>query len=56
MNLDISLLKKICETAGAPGHEKQIRDLIVQAIKPYTRKTKQELSKKWRQSRINPRK
>lgn len=36
MNLDISLLKAICETAGAPGHEKQIRDLIVKAIKPYT--------------------
>lgn len=35
MNLNISLLKKICETAGAPGHEKQIRDLIVKTIKPY---------------------
>lgn len=35
MKLNIKLLKNICETAGAPGHEKQIRDLIIKTIKPY---------------------
>ena len=35
MNIDVELLKTICETAGAPGHEKQIRDLIIGIIKPY---------------------
>lgn len=35
MNIDVALLKKICETAGAPGFEKQIRNLIIEVIKPY---------------------
>ncbi|MCL4161851.1 UNVERIFIED_CONTAM: hypothetical protein GTU68_065200 [Idotea baltica] len=33
--MNIDLLKNICETAGAPGFEKQIRDLIISQIKPY---------------------
>ena len=35
MKLDVGLLKVICETAGAPGFEKQIRDLIIGIINPY---------------------
>ena len=35
MNINTKLLKKICETPGAPGHEKQIRDLITTSIKPH---------------------
>jgi len=34
-DLNITLLKQICETAGAPGHEKMIRDLVVKTIQPY---------------------
>ena len=33
--MDIQLLKNICETAGAPGFEKQIRDLVISQIQPY---------------------
>jgi endoglucanase len=33
--MDSELLKKICETAGAPGFEKPIRDLIIEVIKPH---------------------
>lgn len=32
MNIDIPSLKAICETAGAPGHEIQIRNLIIEKI------------------------
>lgn len=35
MNIDVELLKTICETAGAPGFEKKIRDLIIGIIKPH---------------------
>jgi len=35
MKIDLPLLKKICETPGAPGFEKQIRELILHEIKPY---------------------
>lgn len=35
MDIHAELLKKICETAGAPGFEKQIRNLIIETIKPY---------------------
>src|ERR1700761_7643816 len=28
MPINVALLKKICETPGAPGHEQQIRQLI----------------------------
>jgi len=35
MNLDLSLLKTICEMPGAPGHEKRIRDFVVEQITPF---------------------
>lgn len=34
MSIDISLLKNICEIAGAPGFEKRIRDLVIQEVTP----------------------
>ncbi|MCH7415047.1 M42 family metallopeptidase [Belliella sp. R4-6] len=34
MNVDVSLLKQICEIAGAPGFEKRVRDLIVEIVTP----------------------
>lgn len=34
MTLDIDLLSRICETPGAPGYEKRIRDLIIQEVTP----------------------
>ena len=30
---NIELLSKICSVAGAPGHEKKIRDFIIGEIK-----------------------
>lgn len=35
MNIDVELLKKICETAGAPGFERPIRNLIIELITPH---------------------
>lgn len=35
MGLDVELLKKISETAGAPGFEKRIRNLVSDEIRPY---------------------
>ena len=35
MKFNLDLLKQVCETAGAPGHEKQIRNLILDAIKSH---------------------
>ena len=32
--INIPLLKKICETAGVPGYEQRIRDLVLQEITP----------------------
>ena len=32
-NLDIPLLKKICEIAGAPGFEQRVRKLVIEEIK-----------------------
>ena len=32
-NLDIPLLKKICEIAGAPGFEQRVRTLVIDEIK-----------------------
>jgi len=32
--LDFDLLKKICETPGAPGFEKPIRDLVIELVTP----------------------
>jgi len=34
MKLNIPLLKEICETAGAPGHESRVRELVLREIKP----------------------
>ena len=34
-NIDIPLLKTICETPGAPGFENQIRDFVIETIKPF---------------------
>ncbi len=34
MSLNIPLLKKICETPGAPGFEKPIRELVLGEVKP----------------------
>ncbi|KPQ12290.1 MAG: endoglucanase [Algoriphagus marincola HL-49] len=33
--MDVSLLKDVCEIAGAPGFEKRIRDLIIELVTPY---------------------
>ncbi len=35
MAIDVALLKKICEEAGAPGYEKRIRDLVIEEVRPY---------------------
>ncbi len=35
MNLNISLLKEICEAPGASGFEHGIREIIIREIKPY---------------------
>lgn len=34
MELNIPLLKQICEIAGAPGFEKRIRDLVIELVTP----------------------
>lgn len=34
MNINVSLLKKICEIAGAPGFESRIRNLVIEEVKP----------------------
>jgi endoglucanase len=34
MNLNIDLLSRICETPGAPGYEKRIRDMVIAEVKP----------------------
>jgi len=35
MIIDTKLLKKICETAGAPGFEREIRNLVSDLVKPH---------------------
>lgn len=35
MSLNIPLLKRICEIAGAPGFEKRIRDLVIQEVQDH---------------------
>ena len=35
MSLNIPLLKKVCEIAGAPGYEKRVRDLVINEVKPH---------------------
>ncbi len=34
MSINISLLKNICETPGAPGFEKRVRDFIINEVEP----------------------
>ncbi len=34
MSINVPLLKKICEIAGAPGFEKRIRDLVIEEVSP----------------------
>lgn len=34
MPLNISLLKEICETAGAPGYEQRIREIVLREVQP----------------------
>ncbi len=34
MSINVSLLKSICEIAGAPGFEKRVRDLVIQEVSP----------------------
>ncbi|MFD2202484.1 M42 family metallopeptidase [Shivajiella indica] len=34
MEINIPLLKQVCEIPGAPGYEKKIRDLVVQLVRP----------------------
>ena len=33
--MNVSLLKRICEIAGAPGFEQRIRALIIEEVRPY---------------------
>ena len=33
MKLNIPLLKEICETAGAPGYEQRIREIVLREVK-----------------------
>ena len=35
MSINIKLLAEICETAGAPGHEQRIREIVVREIEPF---------------------
>jgi len=35
MSINIKLLKKICETAGAPGFENEIRNIVLDLVKPH---------------------
>ena len=32
--MNIELLKKICEVAGAPGFEERVRQLVIKEIEP----------------------
>lgn len=40
MELNISLLTKICETPGAPGHEQKIRQLVIDTVTPFVDEVK----------------
>ena len=33
--INVDLLKKICETAGAPGFENRVRNLVLKEIEGY---------------------
>ena len=34
MKINVALLRSICEEAGAPGHEKRIRNLVIKEVTP----------------------
>ncbi len=34
MSIQVALLKKICETPGAPGFEQRIRELVIKEVRP----------------------
>ncbi|PZX51089.1 endoglucanase [Algoriphagus ratkowskyi] len=34
MDINVALLKEICEIAGAPGFEKRVRDLVIKLVTP----------------------
>ncbi|MEP1085754.1 MAG: M42 family peptidase, partial [Algoriphagus sp.] len=34
MDINVGLLKQICEIAGAPGFEKRVRDLVLELVTP----------------------
>ena len=34
MSINIQLLAKICEAAGAPGHEQRIREIVLEEVTP----------------------
>ncbi len=34
MEINVPLLKQICEIAGAPGFEKRVRDLVIELVAP----------------------
>lgn len=40
MDINVSLLKEICQIAGAPGFEKRIRDLVVELVTPISDEVK----------------
>tara|TARA_B100000524_G_scaffold340307_1_gene233311 strand:- start:246 stop:1292 length:1047 start_codon:yes stop_codon:yes gene_type:complete len=35
MSINIKLLTEICETAGAPGYEQRIREIVVREVEPF---------------------
>ena len=34
MPINVTLLKKICETPGVPGYEQKIRELVIKEVTP----------------------
>ncbi|MBI4603285.1 MAG: M42 family metallopeptidase [Planctomycetes bacterium] len=34
VNLNLALLKRLCETPGAPGHEERVREIVVSVLGP----------------------
>ena len=35
MEINVPLLKQLCEISGAPGFEKRVRDLVIDLVKPH---------------------
>lgn len=40
MEINVKLLKQICEIAGAPGFEKRVRDLVIELVTPHADEVK----------------